>query len=213
MVNLLVTVLLAGGQSRRMGQAKALLKLPTGQSLLDFHIEQALLLDVPIFIADNNKQFQHNFANNQQIYHIKDYQQGAGALSALVGAMIYYQQNFANANQTGYFLLSSCDSLIGVDTLWQTLNQQAKTADVIYFYDDKNQQDYPLLGLYSIDLLDKLKQRIDNGQLSVMKFLHADNINCQKIPLPQAWQQQVNFNTPIEFQQAIEKHFNNKQVI
>lgn len=50
-------VILAGGASRRMGSPKAELVLPTGETLLDYHVRQASKLNLPIMIADNDRNF------------------------------------------------------------------------------------------------------------------------------------------------------------
>ncbi|WP_350559725.1 NTP transferase domain-containing protein [Psychrobacter sp. CAL346-MNA-CIBAN-0220] len=50
-------VILAGGNSRRMGTPKAKLTLPTDESLLDYHVRHAIGLNVPIIIADNERGF------------------------------------------------------------------------------------------------------------------------------------------------------------
>ena len=50
-------VILAGGNSKRMGSPKAMLTLPNGETLLDYHIKNAAPLNVPIMIADNKRGF------------------------------------------------------------------------------------------------------------------------------------------------------------
>ena len=72
-------VILAGGASRRMGTPKAELALPNNERLLDYHVRQALELQVPIMIADNGRGFtlDANLMNNNPsalVSHIKDYQ-------------------------------------------------------------------------------------------------------------------------------------------
>ena len=52
-------VILAGGASSRMGTPKAQLLLPTGESLLDYHVRQAAELNVPIMVADNELSLIH----------------------------------------------------------------------------------------------------------------------------------------------------------
>ena len=75
-------VILAGGASRRMGTPKANLVLPTKETLLDYHIRQAIKLNVPIMIADNGLDFTVDaelLATNPElpIFHIADYQSTA----------------------------------------------------------------------------------------------------------------------------------------
>ncbi|SUD98919.1 NTP transferase domain-containing protein [Psychrobacter phenylpyruvicus] len=41
-------LILAGGLSTRMGSPKALLTLPNGETLLDYHVRSAARLGVPI---------------------------------------------------------------------------------------------------------------------------------------------------------------------
>ena len=88
-IKLAGVVILAGGESSRMGSPKALLSLPNGETLLDFHIRHAKRLNVPVMVADNGKGLCHDAT----IKIIDDYlpnQQngkGAGALSAMASAM------------------------------------------------------------------------------------------------------------------------------
>ena len=74
-------LILAGGQSRRMGTPKALMKLPSGLTLLEHHVQYARAFGVPIWIADNGQGFSVNDTLAEQlktqgvfIEHISDYQ-------------------------------------------------------------------------------------------------------------------------------------------
>ncbi|MDE0492045.1 NTP transferase domain-containing protein [Psychrobacter sp. A3] len=85
--HLVGVVILAGGASTRMGAAKAQLRLPTGERLLDYHVRHTLNLatfdtgnnkSIPIMIADNGRGFDVDSAlknSNPQaaIMHIADY--------------------------------------------------------------------------------------------------------------------------------------------
>ncbi|WP_438013062.1 molybdenum cofactor guanylyltransferase [Psychrobacter raelei] len=98
-------VILAGGLSTRMGAPKALLKLPCGDTLLQYHVRSASQLGVPILIADNGQGFathiqaehnifdEHSVANTEGgntevsntaggIRHIADYQPCSRSLQA-----------------------------------------------------------------------------------------------------------------------------------
>ena len=91
MIDLAGIVILAGGESTRMGSPKALLKLANGETLLEFHIRHAKNLNVPVMVADNGK----HFCQDNTVKIIDDYikndetSKGAGALSAIAGAMAH----------------------------------------------------------------------------------------------------------------------------
>lgn len=195
MIDLTGVVILAGGQSSRMGTPKALLTLPNGETLLDFHIRHAKMLNVPVMVADNAKGFcPPNSASVIQDYLPNDETgKGAGALSAIAGAM----DNLSSQN--GYLLVISCDSLLGADTVFDQLNI-LQDADVLYL---KGGRDYPLLGLYRTNLIKKLKAYLDNDNHSVMKFLRDKKVKT--VVLPNEWVNLANFNTNEEFESALKE--------
>lgn len=191
-------LILAGGQSSRMGSPKALLTLPNGQSLLDFHIDNAKSLNLPILIADNNKGYYT--ANQQDIKVIDDYLpsdefgKGQGALSAIVSALQFI-------NKKGYVLVIGCDTLLNIDLIAKTLSKT--TADVGYLM---GQKEYPLLGVYHSRVLAKLITFLNTGNRSVMQFLNL--VDCQTFNLDNHWHSLANFNTQDEFNQALQKTTN-----
>lgn len=199
--NLKGIVILAGGESSRMGSPKALLQLPTGENsnetLLAFHLRHAKLLNVPVMVAENGKNF-CQVADSENVKMIDDYLpqdshgKGAGALSAIANALQ------AVKDTTGYVLVVSCDCLIGANQLAEKLLAQSSGEDVIYL---KGEKDYPLLGLYCTDLLPKLKDFLDKGNRSVMKFLSDKKVKT--VNLPNEWVALANFNTKNEFELAL----------
>ncbi len=213
MIDLAGIVILAGGESTRMGLPKALLKLTNGETLIDFHICHAKALSnklssltklkLPVMLADNGKRFyQPNYLEKGKVILIDDYVEndetgkGAGALSAIVMAM----QEVIYPND--YLMVICCDSLINATQLYDKLFNQItdKNEDVVYF---KGEKDYPLLGLYRVDLLPKLKVYLDKGNRAVMKFLKDKKVKT--VGLPNEWVNLANFNTLDEFNLALKQ--------
>ncbi|MEH6766428.1 molybdenum cofactor guanylyltransferase [Psychrobacter sp.] len=217
-------VILAGGASRRMRTAKAMLTLPSGEQLLDYHVRHASKLQIPILVADNGRGFQtgldvYSESPNVPIIHIADY--GAdvdssehdeqiktgGALVAIESALqtlnglISLNDSGVSKNvQASWLLVISCDSLIPATDLWQKLQCEISLAadkKVICLKDDGHL--YPLLGLYQLSIEPDLKAYIDSGQRRVMQFIQP---LVQAVPFSKEWQNLTNFNTPEDFKQA-----------
>ena len=214
-------VILAGGASSRMGTPKAQLLLPTGASLLDYHVRQATKLNVPIMIADNGRGFKVSPAlllnsENSPVSHISDYgaitsaengdsvKDTGGALVAILSAL----QSIAHSTDASalenkhlsWLMVISCDSLIPATALWQQLQAsiaQALNKSVICLIDDTHL--YPLLGLYRLSIAADLRAYIDSGERQVMKFIKP---SVHTVPLSKSWQHLTNFNTPEDFKQA-----------
>lgn len=214
-------VILAGGASSRMGTPKATLRLPTGDSLLDYHVRQAAKLNVPIMIADNGRGFKVCPALllnsvHSSVSHIADYSATAsaengdsvketgGALVAILSAL----QSIADLTDAStlenkhlsWLMVMSCDSLIPATALWQQLQTDIAPAlnqSVICLSDDTHV--YPLLGLYRLSIAADLKAYIERGERQVMRFIQS---KVHTVCLPKTWQYLTNFNTPKDFNQA-----------
>lgn len=214
-------VILAGGASRRMGTPKATLTLPTGETLLDYHVRHSLTLNVPVMIADNERGFDVDsmlISNDLQspVIHIADYDstnfearqnneqnKTGGALVAIESALQALTEiihSDISENQPSWLLVISCDSLIPATDLWQKLQPlTTETADkkVICLADDEHL--YPLLGVYQLSVEPDLKAYIDSGERKVMSFIKPV---VQSVSFAKHWQHLTNFNTPTDFARA-----------
>ena len=216
-------LILAGGLSTRMGSPKALLKLPSGETLLDYHVRSAAQLGVPILIADNGQGFATQVeAMNSTINYIQDYQphssnpeadskHSAGPLGAILAGM----KQLLAGNESKWLLVVSCDSLVNSFDIWQYLAEE-KTQSLsnnvkavnennaqpkMYCLAD-NERDYPLLALYQLQLAEPLKAYLDSGERRVMRFISPVS---QSVPMPQDWYTLSNLNTPEQFQTACQQ--------
>lgn len=214
-------VILAGGASRRMGTPKAMLVLPTGETLLDYHVCHSLKLNVPVMIADNERGFRiHSdlILDKPQlpVSYITDYQpknddvNGSDGQSDTGGALVAIEsalQTLLKMNDSrtseykqSWLLAISCDSLIPATDLWQRLQSfvlQGTDKKVICLADDSHL--YPLLGIYQLSIEPDLKAYIDRGQRRVMSFIEPV---VQSVPFAKSWQHLTNFNTPQDFARA-----------
>lgn len=217
-------VILAGGNSKRMGSPKAMLTLATGERLLDYHVRQAVKLNVPIMIADNERGFKVSSEliadSKANIFHIADYSQDntthdendnkqtdtGGPLVAIDSALQalnhFNDKNGFAENQRAWLLVISCDSLISVIELWQYLgpfiaSNNKDNKSVICLSDE--QHEYPLLGIYRLDLVADLRAYIDSGQRRVIRFIEPIH---QTVAFDKRWRYLTNFNTPKDFKKA-----------
>lgn len=203
MSNVVAVLILAGGDSRRMGSPKALLTLSNQnhhkQTLLSYHIDNAKLLNLPILIGDNGKGFLAT--KESQIIPIEDYIKNSGALSCLLNAFVYCKEDMGNQVNDKFLMVISCDNLLNMCDVFELTANDLDGCHGSYLVDEISNKDYPLLGCYSLALYDDLKVYLDKGGRSVMKFLQDKNI--RKVPMPQYWQDLANINTPDEFFRAL----------
>lgn len=140
-------VILAGGLSTRMGSPKALLTLPSGQSLLDYHVQHASQFGVPILIADNAQGFSTQVEDAvTSLIYVEDYQpqsshrdakhkHSAGPLGAILSAMqqlleqpVIDQTVLTNASDISqWMLVVSCDSLVSATDIWKQVTEFIET--------------------------------------------------------------------------------------
>ncbi len=216
-------VILAGGNSRRMGTPKAGLTLPNNERLLDYHVRQALKLsgsdlgvssiDIPIMIADNERDFTVDAAllsRRTSICHIADYNslsmasdsKTEGPLVAIESALqtLAKTKKAENADSS-WLIVISCDSLISAYDLWQVLEPhtaaEANDKSVICLTDESHL--YPLLGLYNLSIEPQLKAYIDSGKREVMGFIKP---MTEAVAVAKQWQPLTNMNTPDDFKRA-----------
>lgn len=147
LVGLAGIVILAGGLSTRMGSPKALLTLPSGQSLLDYHVQRASQFGVPILIADNAQGFSTQVEDAvTSLIHVEDYQpqsshpdakhkHSAGPLGAILSAMqqlleqsVIDETVLTNASDISqWMLVVSCDSLVSATDIWKQVTEFIET--------------------------------------------------------------------------------------
>ena len=178
-------VILAGGQSRRMGQDKAQLSV-NGVTLLDYHIAAMQPYVNQLFIAANNNVSSVKQGNS---ILIQDALVGSqGPLSGLLSAL--------KLSDADYLWIMSCDNYgfdkALMDTLISTLQQG--NADIACLSVFSRQQ--PLISVMRVDLHQSLADYLDAGHRAVMRWyksLHVVDVQWDK---PGFWS---NLNTEDDF--------------
>lgn len=216
-------LILAGGLSTRMGSPKALLKLPSGETLLDYHVRSAAQLGVPILIADNGQGFAIQVETvGSSISYIQDYQPPTANLEAdnkhsagPLGAILAGMQGLLEDNESKWLLVVSCDSLVNSLDIWHylaekrlqklpnsaTVTNEHNAQPQMYCLAD-NERDYPLLALYQLALAEPLKAYLDSGERRVMRFISPVS---QSVSMPQNWYTLSNLNIPEQFKTACQQ--------
>lgn len=187
-------VILAGGLSTRMGSPKALLTLPSGQSLLDYHVQRASQFGVPILITDNAQGFSTQVEDAvTSLIHVEDYQpqsshadakhkHSAGPLGAILSAMqqlleqpVIDQTVLTNASDISqWMLVVSCDSLISATDIWEQVTEFiATTAQPVVGASQRDVTQTACPQVYCLTDNERMYPLLGLYQLSVAETLQA----------------------------------------
>ncbi|WP_419867996.1 molybdenum cofactor guanylyltransferase [Chryseobacterium sp. CT-SW4] len=183
-------IVLAGGNSSRMGRNKALMKL--GDQLVIQHVINNLSqVFKEIYISGSS--LQYPFFENT----IEDSVQGKGPVGGIYSALEFCREDI---------FVCPCDMpFISADLIKDTLQEKEKDRITVLQYGDKI---YPTLGVYPFSVAEELKKSIEKGHLKMTQLLEMQNAKYitykdnLKIQL-------MNLNTPESFQEA-EKYINQK---
>lgn len=200
----IITIVLSGGKSSRMGKDKALLEID-GETLLSKTCRIALAISDQVFVvAKSQEQYDlaiaknlENSQNPKNIQLVLD-QQFAGAL---IG---FWQGLQAITTSPDWILLMACDlPNLQADILqsWaKNLADIPKTAIAVLprYQDESAQKQWePLCGFYRWQCRDSLTQFMESGGRSFQKWLSNQAvIEISNVPLTML----NNCNTPSDFQ-------------
>lgn len=177
-------VLLCGGQSRRMGQDKALLNFH-GESLLARQLR--LAAGRPCYVASAGRTYPLPPGGKAVADALPGHQ---GPLAAWVGALtILKADGFHQA------LLLPIDTLIGAPQLEEALRGPPPAPLVCI-------AGQPLFAWFSVDLLEQLATNLSRGERRLMPLLELPD--TRPVPVPAYWPEPLNFNNPAQWQQILE---------
>ena len=192
--SVIAVAILAGGNSRRMGEDKAAL-VEAHQSLISRQVLdlRRVLPALPVFVCTGSRRYPELLPYG--IHYVSDKVDDGGPLAGITEAL---KAAKALNGGDGYVLVMPTDSLIPPSQIHRLLVDTAtQSADVVLL---KGQRLHPLHGLFSTQLAPSMERYLIAGGRAVMGFL--DNERWQTALAPDDWEPCLNFNTPEEYTHA-----------
>ena len=186
--NILGTVL-AGGKSQRFGEDKSQVKLD-GKLLIDYILNEIISEFKEILIVSNN---QINFKRSDTISMISDLKKDQGPLGGVLSAMKWVKESNKDYKWISTFPV---DTPFFKKKILQNFLSEINLEEGKLFFIKSNNTRHNIFGVWSIDLMDKLEEDLNNGERKVelwansvgvkvidMEFLNEDpffNINSKE---------------------------------
>ena len=192
--SVIAVAILAGGNSRRMGEDKAAL-VEAHQSLISHQVLdlRRVLPALPVIVCAGPRRYPE--LSPHDIHYVSDEVDDAGPLAGIAEAL---KAAKALNGGDGYVLVMPTDSLIPPSQIHRLLVDTAtESADVVLL---KGQRLHPLHGLFSTQLAPNMHRYLTAGGRAVMGFL--DDERWQTALAPDDWEPCLNFNTPEEYTHA-----------
>ena len=186
--NILGTVL-AGGKSQRFGEDKSQVKLD-GKLLIDHILNEIINEFKEILIVSNN---QINFKHSDKISMVSDLKKDQGPLGGILSAMKWVKESNKDYKWISTFPV---DTPFFKKEILQNFLSEINLEEGKLFFIKSNNTRHNIFGVWSIDLMDKLEEDLNNGERKVelwansvgvkvidMEFLNEDplfNINSKE---------------------------------
>ena len=184
--NIKATVILCGGDSRRMGSDKALVELD-GKPLLRRHVDaiRSLGLDVPIYISSGGRRYE--ILDDCDVTYVQDVVAGAGPLSGIAGALIDAERLTCVAD---HIFAMPIDTLVPPRVLLEALASAKLTPQGVALI--RGERLHPVHGLFPISAAEPLRIFVESGGRAVMTFL--ESLKIEEVSLEGGWESCLNFN-------------------
>ena len=193
--NILGTVL-AGGKSRRFGEDKSQVKLG-GKLLIDYILSEIIDEFNEVLVVSNNL---IDFKQSEKISLIKDFKKDLGPLGGVLTAMKWVKDNNKDYQWISTFPV---DTPFFKNEILKDFLKRINIEEGKLFFINSNDTRHNIFGLWSLDLMDKLREDLDKGERKVEVWANSigvKNINMKfenKDPF-------FNINTKEDLKKAIE---------
>ena len=193
--NNILGVVLAGGQSKRLGTDKSIIKL--GQkTLIEHTISKIENKFSEILIITNNKKFT---TNKKNIFFIKD--SIKGNLGPLVGVFSAMEWIIKKNKQYKWIATFPCDTPFFDNQIIDELKKKSFKKDKKLFFLKSGEKRHNIFGLWQLSLKKTLEEDIKNNYRKVEEW--ADKIGLETINVDtKNFNSFLNINTKDDLEEA-----------
>ncbi len=163
-------VVLAGGKSLRFGEDKSQVKL-NNKSLIDHILSEILTEFKELLIVSNNS---IEFNKSEKISIISDFKNNLGPLGGVLTAMKWIKDNNKDYQWISTF---PTDTPFFKNQILKDFHDQINLKNGKLFFIKSNNTRHNIFGLWSIDLADKLKKDLENGDRKVEDWANKVGVN------------------------------------
>ena len=153
-------VILAGGKSQRFGEDKCQVKL--GDKLLIDYILSEIIDEFEEVLLISNNKIKYNHSN--KISLVDDFKKGLGPLGGILTAMKWIKENKRNYKWISTF---PSDTPFFKKQILDNFLNEIESYEGKLFFINSNDTRHNIFGLWSIDLLERLENDLNNGERKV----------------------------------------------
>ncbi len=187
--NNILGAVLAGGKSQRFGEDKSQVSL-ANKLLIDYILSEIIDQFKEVLVVSNNSV---KFNKSEKIKKIEDYKKGLGPLGGVLSVMKWIKTNKKDYKWIATFPV---DTPFFTKRIFSNFIKNINLTESDLFFIKSNSTRHNIFGLWSMNLIDRLENDLNNGERKVelwangigvktvnMEFSNSDpffNINTKK---------------------------------
>ena len=170
--NNILSVVLAGGKSKRFGEDKSQAQL--GSKILIDYILSEIINDFNEVVIVANDPIKHLLSD--KITKIEDYKKNLGPLGGVLSAMKWVKDN---NKKYQWIVTFPSDTPFFKKNILENFYNRINEKESELFFMKFNEKRHNIFGLWSMDLIDQLEKDLENGSRKVEKW--ANDIGVKTI--------------------------------
>ena len=172
--NKILSVVLAGGKSKRFGEDKSQVKLE-GKILIDYILSEIVdEFNETLIVANQNI----NFVQSSKISLIKDFKEGQGPLGGVLSAMKWIKENKKKYSWISTFPV---DTPFFTKKVLKSFYKNIKIDEGKLFFIRSKETRHNIFGLWSVDLMDQLESDLLKGDRKVELWANSMGVKTINI--------------------------------